>query len=62
MKDNIVLTIIGLIVLIVILWDIWLASDKTEGNTISEIITRLAYKYPLIPFALGMLAGHWFWK
>lgn len=46
-----------------IAWDIYVAhKDKTdEHNTISETLNRQARLHPLIPFAFGVLAGHFFW-
>lgn len=32
-----------------------------SGDTISEIIWKMS-KRPLVPFALGMLAGHFVWQ
>jgi len=44
-----------------IAWDIGLALDSTEGNTISAVITSLSLKTSAVPFALGALMGHFFW-
>jgi hypothetical protein len=44
-----------------IAWDIFLAADKIDGNTISAIITNAAKNHPMIPFVLGVLIGHWLW-
>ena len=38
------------------------ALAKNQGLTISEITWRLAYRHPLLPFAFGLLAGHFFWQ
>ena len=35
--------------------------NKVDGDTISEIIWALS-KRPLVPFAFGMLMGHFFWQ
>lgn len=35
--------------------------SKEDGDTISEKVWALS-KRPLIPFAFGMLAGHFFWQ
>jgi len=49
----------GIVLLIVFLgllgWDIVLATDKIEGNTISEVLGELAVAGWLIAF----LMGHW---
>jgi len=44
-----------------IIWDIWLAADRIEGNTISEVVRKVSKPHPMIPFALGVLIGHWYW-
>jgi hypothetical protein len=47
-----------------IAWDIWLASDKRKGNTITEVVQSITAKHPWIIFftglIIGFLAGH-FW-
>jgi len=48
-----------------ILIDIFLALNKREGDTYSEIIRAAGKKFmPLalfISFGFGLLTGHWFW-
>lgn len=36
--------------------------NRKEGDTISEIHWRLARRYPVVPFGLGVLMGHLFWQ
>jgi len=45
---------------VVIGYDIYAAVDRDE-ITISQLMLRSARKYPMIPFAWGVLMGHWFW-
>lgn len=45
----------------VIVWDILLATMPPKGDTISETIQRFGHKHPIIPFAFGVLMGHFFW-
>ena len=52
----ILITVIQLIV-----WDIFVATNKYAGDTISEIIQSYAFKYTFVPLAFGILAGHFFW-
>lgn len=52
----IITTIAGLIG-----WDIVVASNKTKGDTISEILLRAAKKVPAVAMAWGVLSGHLFW-
>ena len=35
---------------------------QNRGVTISETVWHVAYKYPLLPFAMGCLMGHFFWQ
>jgi hypothetical protein len=36
--------------------------NTCEGDTISEIIWAATTKRPLVPFAAGLLCGHFFWQ
>jgi len=33
----------------------------TGNNSISATIQALSGKYPVIPLAIGVCCGHWFW-
>jgi hypothetical protein len=44
-----------------LLMDIFLAGFFGLENTISRTLLVLAKQYPIIPFALGVIAGHIFW-
>ena len=44
-----------------IAWDVFVYLRPPAGDTISEILLRVATKHPLLPFALGVLAGHILW-
>lgn len=39
-----------------------LGAHGHTGDTISEIIWNVTAKRPLIPFAFGLLMGHFFWR
>jgi len=43
-------------------WDVYVGFTPTEGDTISEVIREMAYRYPIIAVAAGILVGHWFWS
>lgn len=45
---------------IIIAFDVWRAL-KHDDSTISETIYYGSMKYPIIAFALGVLAGHLMW-
>jgi hypothetical protein len=37
-------------------------ANECEGDTISEIMWTATTKRPLVPFAAGLLCGHFFWQ
>lgn len=37
-------------------------SDQCEGDTISEIMWAATARRPLLPFAFGVMCGHFFWQ
>jgi hypothetical protein len=41
-------------------YEFWAAANKQSGDTISEIVWRASRK-PILPFAFGVLMGHFFW-
>jgi hypothetical protein len=47
--------------LIWIVYDIIVAFNGKEGDTISEITLFYSFKNSFIPFAIGYLIGHLFW-
>lgn len=51
----IALTAVGLIG-----WDLYAAVSPTQP-TLSAVVLHYAHKYMLIPFAGGVLSGHFFW-
>ena len=54
-------SVIGILIALVgsvLAWDLVLATDQREGNTISEIV-RTAPRW--LAFAVGTVVGHWFW-
>lgn len=53
--------IAGLILLSVIIGlDVYFATDAIKGDTWSEMIRKLSHLTTLIPWAWGVLAGHFF--
>lgn len=51
----------GLVAALVVYEAVALAS-KRDGATISEIVWRHSARRTIVPFAGGLLAGHFFWK
>jgi hypothetical protein len=49
--------IIGLLV-----YEGWTLLNSTPNDTLSEAVWEAAYTYPLLPFAAGVLIGHFFWQ
>lgn len=37
-------------------------ANECEGDTISEIVWAAATRRPIVPFAAGVLCGHFFWQ
>lgn len=54
--------LILLAVVVLVLWDICCLWRGQDQATISAVIWGLSRKYPIIPFAAGVLCGHWFWS
>jgi hypothetical protein len=53
--------VIGLIIVaVLIIIDVWLATDKLPGNTWSELLRELSRHTLFVPWSLGVLLGHWF--
>lgn len=45
----------------IMIWDGFLAFNRRQGDTISEIMRSWAKTNPLVPFLWGALMGHWWW-
>ena len=55
---------IGILVgvtLLLIVWDVYAATNKAGDDTISEVVLGFARRHPVIPFLLGVLMGHLLW-
>lgn len=48
----------GLIALF--LYEFYAIGSSARGDTISEVVWRISER-PLVPFAFGLLMGHFFW-
>ena len=44
-----------------IVYDIFMVMNDQKHDTISEVIRTAAKKMLLVPFAFGLLMGHFFW-
>lgn len=54
--------LIALSTLGIIGYDIWVAVEPTDDDTISEILRGLSYDWGIVPFLWGILTGHLFIK
>lgn len=54
--------VIGVIVAILIGWDVYAAFFTTgSGDTISEVVLGFDRRFPVARFLAGVLCGHLFW-
>lgn len=44
-----------------IVYDVVMIVNKTDGDTISEILLKVASRWPVIAFAAGVVVGHLWW-
>lgn len=45
-----------------VVYEIVTLRNKCDGDTISEIVWAATAKRPIVPFAAGVLCGHFFWQ
>jgi len=50
---------LGIVTALLLIWDV-LAYVFGENATISVVVTDWSYYTPWVPFAFGVLMGHWF--
>ena len=48
-------------VLLLVVFDLYMAANNVPGDTISEVVRSWAQRHPVIPFAAGVVMGHFFW-
>ena len=51
----------GLIAAIAV-FDVWVIANKGKQESISAHLIRLSHKHPSIPFLIGFVAGHIWWR
>lgn len=62
MTRKLVTTVMAVLFLAIIVWDIILATDSTRYNTISSVLASAPqWLEHLVVFGMGLLVGH-FWK
>ncbi len=42
--------------------EVYALGSGVPGRTLSELVWGIAYNYPLLPLAFGLLMGHFFWQ
>ena len=58
---SLTITFIAVVTVVILAYDAFaLYKSKKTEYTISYIIAKASLKNPIIPFALGVLMGHWF--
>lgn len=53
--------IIGLVVAVAV-FDVYIIAEAGKTESISATIIRWSHDYPSIPFLLGFVCGHLFWR
>lgn len=60
--DSMTLNLIGIVVGVLIVYDIYAYKVRGSDTTISVQMYEAGKKYPIIPFLLGVVFGHIFWN
>lgn len=50
------------IFVIIAVYDVYAMIVGGTENSISHLIITASYKYPILPFLMGLLAGHLWWR
>lgn len=54
--------ILGALVLGLAVYELYALADHESGDTISEVVWTESRKRSILPFAVGVLCGHFFWQ
>jgi len=54
-------TIIALTIIFLVTWDVLAILYSSNESSISSIMYDFSRKHPIIPLAVGVLIGHFFW-
>ncbi len=49
------------VTVVLVVFDIWAVTNSVEGDTLSAYV-RWISQHPVVPFAFGVLMGHFFWS
>lgn len=61
-EANLSFAIMGITVAFLIIYDIWIIFKRGYSDTISWTLFAWSKRYPIIPFAIGVVIGHLFWN
>jgi len=53
---------IGLVILAILVFDVYIIAKKGRYHSVSAFLIRASYEWPMIPFLMGYVCGHLFWK
>jgi hypothetical protein len=59
---NLTLMFIGILVVAITVFDFYIIAKKGKEESISAHLIRLSHKHPSIPFLIGFVCGHLFWR
>jgi hypothetical protein len=60
--SKIVILISGAVLAVIGVTDIWLSVAYSPDVSISATVHRLSKEYPALPFVVGLVMGHLFWR
>jgi hypothetical protein len=58
---EITIALMAVATVLLVVWDIYVATNREPGDTISEILLGWARRIAFIPYAAGVISGHLFW-
>jgi hypothetical protein len=58
MTTTITIALIITVTVVLIGWDIYVATNKTKGDTETEVIRGWSRLFPALPYSLGVVLGH----
>lgn len=59
---NLTMAFIVFLVVIIAVFDVYIIAKKGKEESISAHLIRASHKFPSIPFLIGFVCGHLFWR
>ena len=59
-KSTVIFIVTSLVVIVA--YDVWAVIAGGIESTISEVVWSWSIRRPIIPFAAGIVCGHFFWQ